>query len=240
MKSNKKSNRLRAIYRALVIAIGLAVIIVFNYFNRKNNNARSSRRACSCFFSLTGVNLEKIGAFDTDAKLIVLNHQSLLDIIYLESYHPSNICWIAKKELGEIPFYGHALTDTGMILIDREDKKGMVSLLKACKEKLDQNRPLVIFPEGTRGKGGEKFLPFKQGAKIIAEKFQLKIQPMVLINSIKIFNSKPLEAYKARTRLVMLESYTPDFNSLTWYEELQERMQKEYLKHYHELNPSEQ
>ncbi|MGL2830729.1 1-acyl-sn-glycerol-3-phosphate acyltransferase, partial [Helicobacter pylori] len=48
--------------------------------------------------------------------------------------------------------------------------------------------------------------------------------------------SKPLEAYKARTRLVMLESYTPDFNSPTWYEELQERMQKEYLKHYHELN----
>ncbi|MFT2676868.1 1-acyl-sn-glycerol-3-phosphate acyltransferase, partial [Helicobacter pylori] len=35
MKSNKKS--LRAVYRALVIAIGLAVIIVFNYFNRKNN-----------------------------------------------------------------------------------------------------------------------------------------------------------------------------------------------------------
>ncbi|MFT2704570.1 1-acyl-sn-glycerol-3-phosphate acyltransferase, partial [Helicobacter pylori] len=129
MKSNKKS--LRAVYRALVIAIGLAVIIVFNYFNRKNNNARSSRRACSCFFPLTGVNLEKIGAFDTDAKLIVLNHQSLLDIIYLEAYHPSNICWIAKKELGEIPFYGHALTDTGMILIDREDKKGIVSLLKA-------------------------------------------------------------------------------------------------------------
>lgn len=85
-------------------------------------------------FSLTGVNLEKIGAFDTSAKLIVLNHQSLLDIIYLEAYHPSNICWIAKKELGEIPFYGHALTDTGMILIDREDKKGIVSLLKACKE----------------------------------------------------------------------------------------------------------
>ncbi|MUU29497.1 1-acyl-sn-glycerol-3-phosphate acyltransferase, partial [Helicobacter pylori] len=24
--------------------------------------------------------------------------------------------------------------------------------------------------------------------------------------------------------------------SPTWYEELQERMQKEYLKHYHELN----
>lgn len=55
MKSNKKSNHLRAIYRALVIAIGLAVIIVFNYFNRKNNNARSSRRACSCFFPLPGL-----------------------------------------------------------------------------------------------------------------------------------------------------------------------------------------
>ncbi|AFI05865.1 1-acyl-sn-glycerol-3-phosphate acyltransferase [Helicobacter cetorum] len=231
-----KSNSLRAIYRALVIAIGLAIIIVLNYFNRKNNNARSTRKTCASFFALTGITLEKVGEFDTDAKLIVLNHQSLLDIIYLEAYHPNNICWIAKKELGEIPFYGHALTDTEMILIDRDDKKGLVSLLKACKEKLNQNRPLVIFPEGTRGKGQEKFLPFKQGAKIIAEKFQLKIQPMVLINSIKVFNSKPLEAYKTRTKLVMLESYTPDFNAPTWYEELEKRMQTEYLKHYHELN----
>ncbi|AFI03479.1 1-acyl-sn-glycerol-3-phosphate acyltransferase [Helicobacter cetorum] len=230
------SSKIRAIYRGLVIAIGLAIIIVFNYFNRKNNNARSTRKTCSSFFTLTGVTLEKVGEFDREARLIVLNHQSLLDIIYLEAYHPENICWIAKKELGEIPFYGHALTDTQMILIDREDKKGLVSLLKESKQKLDEGRPLVIFPEGTRGRGQEKFLPFKQGAKMIAEKFQLKIQPMVLINSRKIFNSKPLEAYKARTRLVMLESYTPDFNSKTWYEELEQLMQKEYLKHYHELN----
>ena len=53
---------------------------------------------------------------------------------------------------------------------------------------------------------------------------------MVLINSIKIFNSKPLEAYKARTRLVMLESYTPDFNSPTWYEEITRTHAKRVFK----------
>lgn len=200
-------NKLKGIYELILIGIGLAIILVFIYIHRKTNNARSSRMACRTFFTLAGIRLEQVGDFDESADLIIMNHQSVADILCLEGYHPRNICWIAKKQLGEMPFYGYALTGPEMILIDREDKKGFAILLKTIKEKLAQNRPIVIFPEGTRSRGKEKLLPFKQGAKFIAEKFNLKIQPIVLINTRRIFNTSPLEATSNRARMVLLESF---------------------------------
>ncbi|PAF49951.1 1-acyl-sn-glycerol-3-phosphate acyltransferase [Helicobacter sp. 12S02232-10] len=229
------SSKLRAIYATLVIAIGLALIVCFIFFTKKKNNARHYRKWCRFFFSLTGLKLEKIGEFDQSASLVVMNHQSLSDIICLEGFHPSNICWVAKKELGEIPFYGYALRGPEMILIDREDKKGLALLLKQAKEKIEQSRPLVIFPEGTRSRGKEDFLPFKPGAKLLAEKLNLKIQPIVLINTRKIYNTKPLESPNTIARMVLLEAFEPEIGT-DWYEHLESQMHKIYLKHYKELN----
>lgn len=138
--------------------------------------------------------------------------------------------------MGEIPLYGHALKGPDMILIDREDKNGIVFLLKEAKRQLAQNRVIAIFPEGTRSKGGEKFLPFKPGAKILASKFKLKIQPAVLINTRKLYNSSPMSVDTNTARVVLLDAFTPDYNDDKWYEKLETMMQETYLKHYKELN----
>ncbi|PAF41735.1 lysophospholipid acyltransferase family protein [Helicobacter sp. 11S03491-1] len=228
-------NKLKGIYASLVIAAGLAVIIFFIFWTKKNHNGRFFRKWCRFFFPLCRIKIEKIGDFDRSATLIVMNHQSYSDIICLEGFHPDNICWVAKKELGEIPFYGYALRGPEMILIDREDKKGLTFLFKEAKKRLDQHRPLIIFPEGTRSKGGEKFLPFKLGAKILAEKFNLKIQPIVLVNTRKIYSSQPLESASNVARMVIMDTFMPE-NGSNWYERLESQMQEVYLKHYKELN----
>lgn len=228
--------KLKAIYATLLMALGLAIIMFFIFLTRNKDNALKARRACKIWFPLCGFKLQKIGDFDTSATLIVMNHQSLTDIMCLEAYHPQNICWIAKKQLGDVPFYGYALRGPEMILIDREDKKGLAFLLKSVKEKLQQKRPVVIFPEGTRSKGDEDFLPFKLGAKILAEKFQLKIQPIVLINTRKLYNTSPFETKSNTARMICLESFIPDINNPHWYEELQNTMHEVYLKNYQELN----
>lgn len=209
-------NKIKAIYATLVMGIGLAIIIFFIFLTQKKDNALKARRACKIWFPLCGFTLQKIGEFDTSATLLILNHQSLTDIMCLEAYHPQNICWVAKKQLGEIPFYGYALRGPEMILLDREDKKGLSFLLKAAKEKIAQNRPLVIFPEGTRGEGLREFLPFKVGAKILAEKFHLKVQPIVLINTKKLYHTSPLLTSTNTARMVLLPAFTPDAQS-NWY-----------------------
>lgn len=197
----------KGIYETIVIVVGLACIMVGIFFTTHKDNAFSARRTCKIFFWLSRIKLQKIGEFDESATLIIMNHQSVADILCLEAYHPKNICWVAKKELGEIPLYGYALRAPQMILLDREDKRGLAWLLKIAKEKIDEKRPIVIFPEGTRGRGREKFLPFKAGAKMLAERFHLKIQPIVLINTRKVYNTSPLEARSNVARMVLLESF---------------------------------
>lgn len=227
--------KLKAIYATLLMGVGLALIMPLIFLMRKKDNAFIVRRFCRVWFPLCGFKLEQIGKFDTSATLIIMNHQSLTDIMCLEAYHPQNICWVAKKQLGEIPFYGYALRGPEMILIDREDKKGLSFLLKSAQEKIAQNRPIVIFPEGTRSRGLEQFLPFKAGAKMLAEKFHLKIQPIVLINTKKLYNTMPVETRTNRARMVLLPAFTPEAKS-NWYEELEKNMQAVYLEHYRELN----
>lgn len=229
-------SKFRGILTTLSIAIGLAIIMFFMRFVFRKNNSRFARTWCRVFFPLNRFKIEIFGAFDESATILMLNHQSVVDIIFLEALHPQNICWVAKKQLGEIPFYGYALTGPEMILIDREDKASLIYLLKEAKKKLEEGRPLVIFPEGTRCKDESKFLPFKSGAKVLAEKFNLKVQPIVLVNSSKLYNTSPFETKGNEARIVALEAFTPEKGS-DWYERMEQQMQEVYQKHYRELNP---
>lgn len=230
------ASKIRGIFTMISIAIGLAIIMFFMRFVFRKNNSRFVRTWCRVFFPLNRFKLEIFGAFDESADILMLNHQSVVDIIFLEALHPQNICWVAKKQLGEIPFYGYALTGPKMILIDREDKASLIYLLKEAKAKLSEGRPLVIFPEGTRCKDEKKFLPFKSGAKVLAEKYNLKVQPIVLVNSAKLFNTSPLQTTGNEARIIALEAFTPEKGS-DWYERMEKQMQEVYLKNYNELNP---
>ncbi|MCI6217721.1 MAG: 1-acylglycerol-3-phosphate O-acyltransferase [Helicobacter sp.] len=229
--------KIRGLFATLCIIVYLPIIILQIYFTRHKQNGRKARLQCGWFFTLNGFHVERIGEFDTSAQLIILNHQSVSDIMFLEGFHPSNICWVAKKQLGEIPLYGYALTLPEMILIDREDKAGIVFLLKSAKEKLAQNRPIVIFPEGTRGKGEEELLPFKPGAKVLAEKLKLKIQPILIINSRKMYDTAPVASNTNKARIVMLQAFIPDFSNPNWYAELESLMTQTYQAHYAQCNP---
>lgn len=227
--------KIRAIIATVSIAIYLPFIILQIYITRSKDNGRWARRQCRWFFGLNGLKIERIGEYDKDAKLLVMNHQSVTDIIYFEAFHPANLCWVAKKQLGEIPLYGHALKAPDMILIDREDKNGIVFLLKEAKRAIEANRPIVIFPEGTRSKGEREFLPFKPGAKILASKLKLRIQPAVLIHTRRLYNSSPICIGK-KARVVLMDAFTPDFEDEKWYENLEKQMHEVYLKHYDELD----
>lgn len=229
-------SKIKGLIATLSIAIGLAIIMFFMKFSEKKNNSRFARTWCRIFFPFNRFELEIFGAFDEEADLLMLNHQSAVDIIFLEGLHPRNLCWIAKKQLGEIPFYGYALKGPKMILIDREDRASLIYIFKEAKTALSQGRPLVIFPEGTRCKDEGQFLPFKNGAKMIAEKLKLRVQPIVLVNSSRIYNSSPIESRGSKARIVALKSFIPSEVGEDWYERLEVQMQEVYHKHFNELN----
>lgn len=175
-----------------------------------------------------GIKLEIQGKLDESCDMILMNHQSLLDIIVMEYIHSRDLAWVAKKEITDLFFFGHIIKAPKMISIDRENKAGIINLLKEAKDRLDKGRPIAMFPEGTRS-NGKAMLSFKPGAKIVANKYNLRVQPIVLFNTRNIVDSKKLLATPGIVKVVYLEPVQADKNT-DWFEKIEEKMNEAFNK----------
>jgi 1-acyl-sn-glycerol-3-phosphate acyltransferase len=145
----------------------------------------------------------------------------------MEIVTKKELAWVAKKELFDVPFFGLALKLPEDIAVERENKKSLLKLLRDAKDRLDKGKTIAIFPEGTRSRGG-KMLPFKSGAKLIADKYQLRVQPVVLLETTKCYDIKSYH-YEPRTiKVVFLDSFVADKNDPDWLNNLRKKMQKVY------------
>jgi 1-acyl-sn-glycerol-3-phosphate acyltransferase len=117
---------------------------------------------------------------DAPGRKIILmsNHQSQLDIPAITRSTDRLTGFVAKRELGRIPLLNFWMKQIGCVLIDRSDKRGAHQALeKAAREMGD--KPLVVFPEGTRSKTGA-LLPFKLGGTRLALLAQAIIVPVLI------------------------------------------------------------
>ena len=124
----------------------------------------------------------------TDNSIIVSNHQSNLDAIWILSSIPrkqrKNIYIIGKKELKYLKYIF-----PGIQTIFVERKSDVIPALKAGADVLRQGKSLLIFPEGTRTLNGT-LLSFKTGAAYLAMNLNKKIIPMTINGSFKIMPKK--------------------------------------------------
>ena len=113
---------------------------------------------------------------------IASSHQSMFETFFLQTIFNSPI-FILKKELLKIPLFGWYLKKIGSISIERnkttKNNLGFLDKISKITKKLD--RPLIIFPQGTR-LAPEERLPFKKGVSRIYDELKIKCQP-VAINS---------------------------------------------------------
>jgi 1-acyl-sn-glycerol-3-phosphate acyltransferase len=84
------------------------------------------------------------------AALIAAKHQGMLDVIapfiYLD-----DPCFVLKKELIGLPFFGWYASRMRMIPVDRgAQTKALKQMVADMRDRLQEQRQIVIFPEGTR------------------------------------------------------------------------------------------
>ena len=119
--------------------------------------------------------------------IFVANHQSLYDIVgiiwYLRKFHAK---FVSKKELGKgIPSVSYNLRNGGSVLIDRNDPKQAIPIIKSLSDYIEKyKRSAVIFPEGTRSKDGKPKEFAQSGLKILC-----KNAPSAYVVPISINNS---------------------------------------------------
>ncbi len=198
------------------------VIFLMRFWNKNQWYFRKKWSKMQAY--LTGYDLEVVGTPAADAQLVLLNHQSLLDIIVMDASYPKDLCWVAKKQIADLPFFGQILTLPKMIIIDRESKQSLRKLFAEAKERLEEDRVIAMFPEGTRG-DGQKLLSFKAGAKLLASKLNLKVQPAVVINTRQILDSLDFTAKAGKVKIIYLDPINPKENK-NWFEKLHEDMQE--------------
>ena len=215
--------KIRAIFTIAQMVITVSITIILMYiFNKHNRKIRQYWAALQ--MKLLGIELELVGQIDNDANMYIMNHQSVMDIILFEYLLAKNTAWVAKKEIADLPWFGRILKAPDMIIVQRESKSALVKLLKDTKDRLDKNRPIAIFPEGTRT-DGKRLRKFKVGAKMIANKYKLKVQPFVIIGSLEILDSKKLTQTPGKVKIICLPTVQADKKS-TWYEDTEELMSK--------------
>lgn len=214
-------SKIRALFFAIEFVISVVLVVFFMWlFNDKNRAIRKFWGRSQRFFG--GYKLEVIGDFSDEANILLINHQSMLDIIVIEELHPKNVCWIAKAQIGKIPIIGKILSLPKMIAVERENKHSLIKLLSEAKDRVENGRVLAIFPEGTRSQTN-KLLPFKGGAKLLVEKLNLKVQPIVIVGS-DAMKVKEFSFKKADIKLFCLDLV--DTSKETWLEATRESMQK--------------
>jgi len=214
-------SKIRAVFTATQFAITVSIVIVLMYlFNSKNKVIRYYWARMQLF--LMGVKVEIKGSLDPNADILMINHQSILDIVLLEAMYNRDIAWIAKKEIANIPWFGRILHAPKMIVVERENKTSLVKLLRDTKDRFKKGRPIAIFPEGTRT-DGRKLRKFKAGAKIIAETSHMKVQPVILIGTRNIFDSQNFSQKSGVVKIICLPTVKAE-KKTDWYEKVEEKM----------------
>ena len=220
-------SKIRGYFILVQFAITVAITITLMYLFRNNHHA-VRKVWMKIQVKMLGIKIEEVGSLDMSCDMVIMNHQSLLDIVVMEYLHEKNLAWVAKKEIADLFFFGHIIKAPRMISIDREDKSGIKTLLKETKDRLSQGRPIAIFPEGTRSKG-TNVAKFKFGAKMVADRHKLKVQPIVIINTRKILDSQNLESKPGIVKVIYLDPVQAD-KSTNWFKETEKNMQEIFSK----------
>ena len=113
---------------------------------------------------------------------IASSHQSMFETFFLQTIFNSPV-FILKKELLMIPIFGWYLKKIGSISIKRNKvaKENLSFFDEISKQINSSDRPLIIFPQGTRLPPEDR-TPFKKGSSRIYQELKISCQP-IAINS---------------------------------------------------------
>lgn len=121
--------------------------------------------------------------YDDRPYIFVGNHLSLCDVVIMAMATSKPVHFIAKKQLFEKGLMKKFVLKCQCIPVNRDgtDVKAIMQAMKYLKG----GESIIIFPEGTRNKTDEIFLPFKSGAAAISIKTKTPIVPVVQYKKIK-------------------------------------------------------
>ena len=126
------------------------------------------------------------------------NHQGLFDSLLFFETHGRPFSLVMKKETENWPLVKQIRILLQAKLMDREDLRQSMKVIRQVSEEVKQGRNYLIFAEGTRSRNGNELLPFKGGAFKSAVYAKCPIVPAAVINSFMAFDRHSIKKMTAK------------------------------------------
>ena len=154
---------------------------------------------------------------------IAASHQSMFETFFLQTIFNSPI-FILKKELLMIPIFGWYLKKIGSISIRRNkvSKENLNFFEDISKLVNSSDRPLIIFPQGTRLLPKDRS-PLKKGASRIYKELKISCQP-IAINSGYIWPKNGIKRSNKILTISILRSIDPGLDQGVFLQKLQDNI----------------
>ena len=151
---------------------------------------------------------------------IASSHQSMFETFFLQTIFNSPV-FILKKELLIIPVFGWYLKKIGSISIKRNkiSKTNLSFFDNISKQINSSDRPLIIFPQGTRVPPKER-IPFKKGSSRIYQELKISCQP-IAINSGNTWPKNGSKKINTTLTISILESIKPGLDEKIFLKRLE-------------------
>jgi 1-acyl-sn-glycerol-3-phosphate acyltransferase len=118
--------------------------------------------------------------------VIVSNHEGDFDIPVLLAFVNKPFGFISKIEVSKVPVLSSWMKVMNCVFLDRKDRRQAIRTIKEATELVKQGHSLVLFPEGTRSKGGP-LGEFKTGGFRIATDGNVPILPISISGTADVF-----------------------------------------------------
>jgi 1-acyl-sn-glycerol-3-phosphate acyltransferase len=119
--------------------------------------------------------------------VFVSNHESYADIpMFCAAVRDRQFGFVAKQNLSSIPIFGKWIADIRSVFIERDDPRASLKSIDEGVALLRRGFSLVVFPEGTRSKGGPMGA-FKKGSLRLATKPGVTVIPVTHTGCYNIF-----------------------------------------------------
>jgi 1-acyl-sn-glycerol-3-phosphate acyltransferase len=103
-----------------------------------------------------GIRMKIEGRIPEGAYLIAFKHEAMVETVEALRLARTPVV-VMKRELTQIPLFGWVTLRYGVIGVDREaGAKALRSMLADARRAVEQQRPVAIFPEGTRVAHGQR------------------------------------------------------------------------------------
>ena len=134
------------------------------------------KHLCGIHFEIRG--MENIQAVLDQPVVVLSKHQSAYETIAYIALLPKQLCFVFKRELLWIPFFGWALALLKMIHINRASKEtAALSVASQGRKRLSEGKWILMFPEGTRTPVGSH-KPYRKGGARLASATGATVVPI--------------------------------------------------------------